>query len=172
MAMHRGLDPVAIFQIMRGITHATWDVEALHFGPAHTETDVIAYVPDANLIFTGDLLESAGPPVFGPDTHLKDWPSAVDGILGLVDEHTVLVPGHGPVMDRMAGFQQRAEISGLYGQAEYLVSKAWGSTSRTSVVNGPSTRPRSAGCCHWPTQNWQPSGSSPGPNCRSCDPAG
>jgi pyruvate dehydrogenase E1 component alpha subunit len=32
MAMHRGLDPVAVFQIMRGITHATWDVDALHFG--------------------------------------------------------------------------------------------------------------------------------------------
>jgi pyruvate dehydrogenase E1 component alpha subunit len=32
MAMHRGLDPVSIFQIMRGISHATWDVEALNFG--------------------------------------------------------------------------------------------------------------------------------------------
>lgn len=32
MAMHRGLDPVSIFQIMRGITHATWDVDALNFG--------------------------------------------------------------------------------------------------------------------------------------------
>ena len=32
MGMHRGLDPVAILQIMRGITHATWDVDALHFG--------------------------------------------------------------------------------------------------------------------------------------------
>lgn len=32
MAMHRGLDPVSVFQIMRGITHATWDVDALHFG--------------------------------------------------------------------------------------------------------------------------------------------
>ncbi len=32
MAMHRGLDPVSIFQIMRGISHAGWDVEALNFG--------------------------------------------------------------------------------------------------------------------------------------------
>jgi len=32
MAMHRGLDPLAVFQIMRGITHATWDVAATHFG--------------------------------------------------------------------------------------------------------------------------------------------
>lgn len=32
MAMHRGLDPVSVLAIMRGITHATWDVEAHHFG--------------------------------------------------------------------------------------------------------------------------------------------
>ncbi len=32
MAMHRGLDPVQIFQIMRGISHAGWDVDALNFG--------------------------------------------------------------------------------------------------------------------------------------------
>lgn len=32
MAMHRGLDPVSIFAIMRGISHAGWDVEAHRFG--------------------------------------------------------------------------------------------------------------------------------------------
>ena len=65
----------------------------------------------------------ARPPSFGDDCHLKEWPSAVDGILGLVTEHTVIVPGHGRPMDRLAGFTQRAEISGLYGQVEYLVGR-------------------------------------------------
>lgn len=115
--------PVHGFALARVLDAGGRRVEALHFGPGHTDCDVVAYVPDANVIFAGDLLESAGPPSFGPDSHLKDWPSAVDGILGLVDEDTVLVPGHGPVMDRMAGFQQRAEISGLYGQVEYLVKQ-------------------------------------------------
>lgn len=113
--------PVHGFALARVLDAGGRRVEALHFGPGHTDTDVMAYVPDANLIFAGDLLESAGPPSFGADSHLKDWPSAVDGILGLVDEDTVLVPGHGPVMNRLAAFQQRAEISAVYGQAEYLV---------------------------------------------------
>jgi glyoxylase-like metal-dependent hydrolase (beta-lactamase superfamily II) len=113
--------PVHGFSLARVLDAGGRRVEALHFGPAHTDTDVVAYVPDADLIFAGDLLESAGPPAFGADSHLKDWPSAVDGMLGLVNEHTVLVPGHGPVMDRLAGFQQRAEISAVYGQVEYLI---------------------------------------------------
>ena len=98
-------------------------VEVVHFGRGHTDGDLVAIVPDASLIFSGDLLESAGPPSFGEDSHLREWPSAVDGILGLVSEHTVLVPGHGDPMDRLAAFTQRAEISGLYGQAEYLVAQ-------------------------------------------------
>jgi len=128
-AVDLGVDPAELvapvhgFALARVLDAGGRRVEALHFGRAHTDTDVIAYVPDANLVFAGDLLESAGPPAFGPDSHLRDWPSAVDGILGLVDEYTVLVPGHGPVMDRLAGFQQRAEISALYGQAEYLVKQ-------------------------------------------------
>lgn len=98
-------------------------IEAIHFGRGHTAGDVVAIVPDAGVIFAGDLLESSGPPSFGDDCFIKEWPSAVDGILGLVDEHTVIVPGHGPVMDRLAAFTQRAEISALYGQVEHLIGR-------------------------------------------------
>jgi glyoxylase-like metal-dependent hydrolase (beta-lactamase superfamily II) len=96
-------------------------VEALHFGPAHTDGDVVVYVPDADLIFAGDLLESAGPPSFGADCRLRDWPIALDGILGLTKEATVIVPGHGAVMDRFQAFDQRSRISALYGQVQYVI---------------------------------------------------
>ena len=98
-------------------------VEFVHFGRGHTDGDVVAIVPDANLVFAGDLLEQSGPPAFGEDCHLKDWPSALDGVLGLIDEDTVIVPGHGDPVDRMFAFDQRARISGLYGQVEHLVRR-------------------------------------------------
>ena len=59
----------------------------------------------------------------GPDCHLKEWPAALDGILGLVNAGTLLVPGHGRPFDQVFAFTQRAEISSVYGQAEYLVGQ-------------------------------------------------
>jgi len=115
--------PSQPFSLARVVDLGGRRVELVHFGRGHTDGDVVAIVPDANLIFTGDLLEQSAPPSFGPDSHLKDWPSAVDGVLGLVDEHTVLVPGHGSPVDRMFAFDQRARISGLYGQAEHLARR-------------------------------------------------
>ncbi|MFT4295385.1 MAG: MBL fold metallo-hydrolase [Micropruina sp.] len=98
-------------------------VELVHFGRGHTAGDVVAIVPDAQLIFTGDLLEQSAPPAMGPDCHLKEWPAALDGILGLVKEDTLLVPGHGDPVDRVFAFTQRAEISAVYGQVEYLIGQ-------------------------------------------------
>lgn len=98
-------------------------VEIVHFGRGHTAGDLVVIVPDAQLIFTGDLLEQSAPPAMGPDCFLKEWPAAVDGILGLVGEETVLVPGHGEPVDRVFAFTQRAQISAVYGQVEHLIGR-------------------------------------------------
>ena len=96
-------------------------VEALHFGPGHTDGDLAVFVPDVSVVFAGDLLESSGPPSIGADSHLKEWPSAIDGILGVIAEDSLVIPGHGPAMERLDCFRQRAELSGFYGQVEHLI---------------------------------------------------
>lgn len=98
-------------------------VELVHFGRGHTDGDVVVIVPESGVIFAGDLLEQGRAPAFGTDSHLKEWPSAIDGILGLLAEDTIVVPGHGELVDRIFAFTQRAEISALYGQAEHLVTR-------------------------------------------------
>lgn len=98
-------------------------VELVHFGRGHTDGDVVVIVPEAGVIFAGDLLEEGRAPDFGPDCHLKEWPSAIDGVLGLLGEDTIVVPGHGAPVERVFAFNQRAQISALYGQVEYLVAK-------------------------------------------------
>ena len=97
--------------------------EIVHFGRGHTAGDLVVIVPDADVIFTGDLLEQSAPPAMDADCFLKEWPTALDGVLGLVSEHTLLVPGHGAPVDRVFAFTQRAEISAVYGQVEYLIGR-------------------------------------------------
>jgi glyoxylase-like metal-dependent hydrolase (beta-lactamase superfamily II) len=115
--------PKHTFSLAKVIDAGGRRVEALHFGPGHTSGDVAIYVPDADVVFAGDLLESDGGPDFGTDCNLKAWPMALDGILGLVTENTVVVPGHGPSMDRITAFTQRANIAGFYGLVENLLQR-------------------------------------------------
>lgn len=72
-------------------------VRLLSFPPAHTGGDIAVHVPDAGVVFTGDLLFVDGTPVMwaGP---LDNWIRALDRLLDL--DADVFVPGHGPVTDR------------------------------------------------------------------------
>ena len=71
-------------------------VELLELGPAHTPGDAIVHLPDAGVVFTGDLLFIEGTPIMwaGP---VANWLEACERILQL--KARVLVPGHGPVTD-------------------------------------------------------------------------
>lgn len=68
-------------------------------GPAHTRGDVLVELPDAGVVFTGDILFVGGHPIVwaGP---LANWVAACDRLLAM-DVDTV-VPGHGPVADKDA----------------------------------------------------------------------
>jgi len=72
------------------------DVHLIELGPAHTHGDAIAHVPDANVVFTGDLLFIEGTPMMwaGPVTN---WLAACDRIIELGAR--TIVPGYGPVTD-------------------------------------------------------------------------
>lgn len=72
------------------------DVRLIQLGPAHTQGDAIVHVPDASVVFTGDILFIEGTPLmfYGP---VSNWLTACDRILALGAK--TLVPGHGPVTD-------------------------------------------------------------------------
>ncbi|MEU7023098.1 MBL fold metallo-hydrolase [Streptomyces sp. NPDC046203] len=70
-------------------------VRLIEVPAAHTRGDVLVHVPDAGVLFTGDLLFVGGHPVIhsGP---IGNWIAACERVLGL-DGVTTVVPGHGPV---------------------------------------------------------------------------
>jgi cyclase len=69
-------------------------VELIEVGPAHTEGDAVAWVPDVAVCFAADILFVGGTPITwaGP---LSAWIGAIDRVSAL--GATTYVPGHGPV---------------------------------------------------------------------------
>jgi cyclase len=89
-------------------------IELIEVGPAHTSGDTIVVVPDAKLVYTGDILFIGGTPIVwaGP---LSNWVAACDLMLGM-DVDTV-VPGHGPITDKGGVAQVRDYLAFVDGEA-------------------------------------------------------
>jgi glyoxylase-like metal-dependent hydrolase (beta-lactamase superfamily II) len=83
--------------------------------PAHTGGDVIVHVPDAGVVFAGDILFVGGMPIMwaGP---MSNWIAACDTILSF-DPETV-VPGHGPVVGQDGVRRCREILETLHGEAK------------------------------------------------------
>ncbi|MCD0444480.1 MBL fold metallo-hydrolase [Glycomyces sp. A-F 0318] len=65
-------------------------------GLAHGDNDMVVEVPDAGVLFAGDLLENGAPPSYG-SAYPYEWPQAVEYLLSW--RPPVVVPGHGDPAD-------------------------------------------------------------------------
>ena len=71
------------------------EVKLLHLGAGHTAGDIVAFVPDAEAMFSGDLVEYRSACYCG-DAHLREWPLTLEAIR---DFHPkALVPGRGDAL--------------------------------------------------------------------------
>jgi glyoxylase-like metal-dependent hydrolase (beta-lactamase superfamily II) len=102
-------------------------VELRHLGRGHTDNDIVVIVPDADVLFAGDLVEADAPPYFG-DSYPIDWPRTVEQMV----EHVrgAVVPGHGTVGDRafavrsMTELRTIAELASLVNQGVLAIDDA------------------------------------------------
>jgi glyoxylase-like metal-dependent hydrolase (beta-lactamase superfamily II) len=84
-----------------------------HFGPAHTDGDILVYLPAQNVLHTGDLVFHEMHPFIdsAAGAHTRKWQFALrEAINGLCDQDTIVVPGHGELTD----------ITGLERQIRYF----------------------------------------------------
>ncbi|HET6867396.1 MAG TPA: MBL fold metallo-hydrolase [Solirubrobacteraceae bacterium] len=88
--------PTETFERQHDLTVGERNINLIELGPAHTNGDAIAYVPDADAVFTGDILFIEGTPLMwaGP---IANWIAGCDKIIEL--NAKTIVPGHGPVTD-------------------------------------------------------------------------
>lgn len=85
-------------------------VELRYLGRGHTDNDIVITVPDASVLFAGDLLENAPAPGFR-DSYPIAWAETGRAMLGMVEG--VVVPGHGDPFDRPFAERQVAELAAL-----------------------------------------------------------
>jgi glyoxylase-like metal-dependent hydrolase (beta-lactamase superfamily II) len=71
------------------------EVRIMHVGRGHTAGDVVAFVPDANVVFSGDLVEYHSACYCG-DAHFTDWPATLDRLAEFSAK--ALVPGRGAAL--------------------------------------------------------------------------
>jgi glyoxylase-like metal-dependent hydrolase (beta-lactamase superfamily II) len=101
------------------------EVRIMHIGRGHTAGDVIAVVPDAGVVFAGDLVAYKSACYCG-DAHFTDWPSTLDHLAEL--QANALGPGRGAALGTpqlvAEGIALTADfIATLYGSVSDSVAK-------------------------------------------------
>src|SRR5581483_4298966 len=99
-------------------------LRAYHFAPAHTSGDLMVYLPDDKIMFTGDIVATQNPYAL---IHLEKngtsdgWLTTMNGIVAT--DATTFVPGHGDVQTK-ADLQKRiADVSARRDQIKALVAQ-------------------------------------------------
>jgi glyoxylase-like metal-dependent hydrolase (beta-lactamase superfamily II) len=103
-------------------------VEISHPGRGHTAGDTIAWVPDAGVLFSGDLVEYKSACYCG-DAFLAEWPETIRR-LGMFGAEA-LVPGRGDALVGRAMVEQAMRgttdfLTALYGTAQKAVARSLG----------------------------------------------
>ncbi len=70
-------------------------VDIMHLGRAHTAGDAVVHVPDANVMFTGDIVEYHSACYCG-DGHFEDWPETLEAIRAFAPD--AIAPGRGDAL--------------------------------------------------------------------------
>jgi glyoxylase-like metal-dependent hydrolase (beta-lactamase superfamily II) len=102
--------PTLTFQGRISLYLGTRKVELRQIGRAHTAGDIVAYVPDANVLFAGDIVEYKSACYCG-DAHFADWPATLARLDAVKAD--ALVPGRG---EALLGAEQVSEAVALTGE--------------------------------------------------------
>jgi glyoxylase-like metal-dependent hydrolase (beta-lactamase superfamily II) len=101
------------------------EVQLLQLGAGHTSGDIVAWVPDAQVMFSGDLIEYHSACYCG-DAHLRAWPHTLNRIRDF--DPVSIAPGRGDALKgrqtlREALAMTRDFVTTLYGVAEISVAR-------------------------------------------------
>jgi len=91
-------------------------VDLMHLGRAHTAGDIVIHVPDANVMFTGDIVEYHSACYCG-DGHFSDWGDTLDAIKWF--QVDAIAPGRGDALVGRDRVDEAIELTRDFLQSTY-----------------------------------------------------
>lgn len=117
--------PTLTFETDMTIYLGKREVKLMHLGAGHTSGDIVAWVPDAQVMCSGDLIEFHSACYCG-DALLREWPMTLNEIREFNPK--AVAPGRGDALKGTATVNEaiamtRDFVGSLYGAAELSVAK-------------------------------------------------
>jgi glyoxylase-like metal-dependent hydrolase (beta-lactamase superfamily II) len=95
-------------------------VQLLHFGPAHTPGDLVAWLPQQKILFAGDIIYTERLLAVIPIGNTANWVQAFDKLVALNPK--TIVPGHGqPTTIEIARRDTRDYLTFLRTEAKRIL---------------------------------------------------
>ena len=90
--------------------------EIMHFGPGHTDGDLVIFIPEEKLLITGDLVFHHSIPYIDVNAWATPpgWIKTMDSLIALGEKIQHVVPGHGEIGSIQALIDQRAYLHDLW----------------------------------------------------------
>lgn len=102
-------------------------IDLMHLGRAHTAGDIVAYVGDENVMFTGDIVEYKSACYCG-DGHFHDWPGTLEKIRSW--EVDAIAPGRG---DALVG---REKVNEALDRTRDFLASTYDPVARVALRGG------------------------------------
>jgi len=108
------------------------EIRIVHLGRGHTAGDVVVFLPEEKVVFTGDLMLPFL--AYMGDAWVQDWPDTLEGLKAL--DFDVLVPGHGgPMYDRAPIDHFQAYLREFWQQAVDLHAAGTGIEEAAATID-------------------------------------
>lgn len=100
-------------------------IRILHVPAAHTDGDAVAYFENANVLVTGDTVFNGRYPFIDVEHggSIKGLLAAIDVFLGMIDDETIVAPGHGGLMSKADLQAYRDVLATVSGRVEVAVQE-------------------------------------------------
>jgi len=121
-------------------------VELYHWGPAHTNGDLVVLLPNEKIVFTGDIIAANRPE---PLIHLEKngssegWIQTAKGVAALGAD--VFIPGHGAPQTKSEIDSRISKAEGKRTKILELISQGKSLDEIKAAVGDPATTPSGSG---------------------------